>query len=285
MQLLELIQSMSKAEKKHFKLYVQSSIGKGKYPKYLVLFDFLNKQEYYDEKKIIKKGFTYNDKNFLNEKILEALCIYNSNRSIDSKLSVLLNQISILYERSLWGEIGKRIKKAKKIANKHERFLCLLQIIKWEKTIADTMGEYDKYLLLIEEETGVRKKMNSEINYANSIDKIMFTLIRDRNLAQLENRQLIRQLAHTALVKKHSTASSVLAQINYHRIKFRYYMHLEDNKEKAYVHAIQIIELFKKYSFILSADKPKMIGVYLITLYWQKELNNDSNQTLDFIKT
>lgn len=280
MQLHELIQSMSKAEKRHFKLYVQSGVGKGQSPKYLSLFDLLNQQKYYDEKKVAKKGYTYDDKNILNEKILEALHVFHAVKSVDSELSILLHQCSILYQKSLWNELRKRLKKARKLAKKYERFLYLLEIIRWEKIIADRMGEYDTYLLLIEEQTVVREKMNEEMSYTELVDRIIIILIKDGSLTKPKNRLQIEQLANESLAKKNPVASSVLSQISYHRVKFRYYFHIKENKEKAYFHIMQIVELFDKYNFIMTYEG--MIAVYLIALFWQKELSNTPEQALDF---
>lgn len=280
MQLHELIQSMSKAEKRHFKLHVQSGIGKGQYPKYLSLFDLLNHQEYYDEKKIAKKGYTYDDKNILNERILEALHIFHATKSVDSELSTLLHQVSILYKKSLWDELRKRLKKARKLATEYERFLSLLEIIRWEKIIADKMGKYDAYELLIEEQISVREKLNNEMDYVELVDKIVIILIKDGSLAKPENHLQIEQLSNSSLIEKYPTSSSTLSQISYHRVKFRYNFHVKKNKEKAYSHVVQIVQLFDKNSFLLM--KEGMIGVYLIALFWQKELSDNPNQVLDF---
>lgn len=281
MQLHELIQSMSKAEKRHFKLYVQSGSRKGQTPKYLSLFDLLNQQEYYDEKKISRKGYNYDDKNMLNEKILEALHVFHTGKSVDSELFTLLHQISILYQKGIWDELRKRLKKARKLAMKHERFLSLLEIIRWEKIIADQMGKHDMYELLIKEQIAVRQKLNEEMRYGELVDKISLILVKDGNLAKPENRLQIEQLTNDSLTEQYPVSSSVLSQINYHRIKFRYCLHIKKDREKAYFHVVQITQLIEQYNFVLLTNK-EMIGIYLITLFWKKELSDTPNQVSDF---
>jgi len=281
MQLHELIQSMSKAEKRHFKLHVKSGIGKGQHPKYLSLFDLLNQQEYYDEKKVAQKGYTYDDKNILNEKILETLHVFHTGKSVDSELSILLHQVSILYQKGIWDELRKRLKKARKLAMEHEHFLSLLKIIKWEKIIADQMGKHDTYELLIEEQIAVREKLNEEMSYSELVDRISIILIKDGSLAKPENRLRIEQLTNDTLAEKYPVSSSVLSQISYHRIKFRYCLHIKKDKGKAYFHVVQIIQLIEQYNFVLLTNR-EMIGIYLIALFWQKELSETPNQAPDF---
>ena len=52
--LFQLIKSLEKAEKRHFKLYIKRSSGKEDL-KIIRLFDALVKQKEYDEKKLLKK--------------------------------------------------------------------------------------------------------------------------------------------------------------------------------------------------------------------------------------
>jgi len=248
----------------------------------LSLFDLLNQQEYYNEKKVSTRGFNHDDKNLLCEKILEALHVFHSGKSIDSELSRLLHQISILYQKSLWDELAKRVKKARKLATNHERFLSLLEIIKWEKIIADRIGKYDKYNSFIEEQIAVRKKLNEELRYTELADRVGIILITDSGLHKSENQLQFEKLTSDVLLDKPPTSSSILAQICYHRIKFRYYLHIKKDKLQARFHIEEIIQLFEKYHFVLFIEG--VIGTYLITLFWQKELSDTSNQIPDFVE-
>ena len=51
-----LIKSLSKSEKRQFKLYV-GRLGVNEDSKFLTLFNILDKSPYYDEDLILKKGF------------------------------------------------------------------------------------------------------------------------------------------------------------------------------------------------------------------------------------
>jgi|GEM_PF-2253770 len=282
MHLHELVQSMSKAEKRHFKLYAQSGLGKGQSPKYLSLFDLLNHQEYYNEEKVAKKGFTYDDKSILNEKILESLHVFHVSKSVDSELGVLLQQISILYQKSLWSALGKLVKKARKLATEYERFLSLLDVIRWEKIIADRIGKHDEYLKLIEEQALVRNRLNEEMNYADMADRIIIILHTDRSLADANNRLAVEQIVNECLTNSYSDSSSVAARISYYRIKFRYHLEIKKDRAQAYFYVSKIVQLFEQHNFIFTNEG--WIAIYLIALFWQRKLGNESNHVLDFIK-
>ncbi len=280
MDLHELIQSMSKAEKRHFKLYVQSGLGKGQLPKYLSLFDLLNRQEYYDEKKVTRKGFNYDDKSILNEKILEALHVFHAGKSIDSELTILLHQISILYQKSLWNELSKRAKKARKLATEHERFLSLLEVIRWDRIITHRQGNYEAYNLLIKEQMKIREILDEEMHYVELADRIGIILLRDGALNKAENRLQIEKWANELSSKKYP--ESALAQIAYHRVRFRYYFHIKKDKKQAYAEVFKIVQLYDIHDFVLL--KEGHIALYLIMLYWQRTLSDNPNQKIDFVK-
>ena len=56
-QLFQLIQSLNKGEKRHFKLYASRHKG-GENAKFLKLFDLINNQTNYNEQKILSKDKT-----------------------------------------------------------------------------------------------------------------------------------------------------------------------------------------------------------------------------------
>jgi len=140
MPLFDIIKSMSAAEKRHFKLYA-SITGKDKSPKYVELFDVLNKQTEFDGSAIEEGGFIAADKNFLQEKIDASLHVQYLGKSADSKIKWLLEGMDRLAQREHWNELRKGIKKVKQLAEKHERFADWLQALKWEKEWLSKSGE------------------------------------------------------------------------------------------------------------------------------------------------
>ncbi|MBI2269843.1 MAG: hypothetical protein HYU69_05730 [Bacteroidetes bacterium] len=136
-----LIRSMSSNEKRYFKLF--ASIQKGD-KNYIKLFEVIGRQKEYDEKEI-KKKFSETVfikqltriKNYLYELILKSLRVYHSGISVDMQLRTLLDNASVLYKKGLNESCRKMLTKAKKSAEKHERYPYIIDIHSWERKIFD----------------------------------------------------------------------------------------------------------------------------------------------------
>jgi len=129
--LFDLIKSMSKGEKRYFKLMSHLQTGdKG----YLLLFDEIEKQSEkdageYDEdaikRKFGKKKFVNNlhvVKKYLYEAILKTLRAHEKTQTIVDELIVLLHSIRILLGRGLYEQCVILLEKYKQKALEYERF-------------------------------------------------------------------------------------------------------------------------------------------------------------------
>ena len=137
--LFNLIKSLNKAEKRHFKLAVaqQSSTSN-----YIKLFNAIDKQEFYDEDKI-KRKFKREPfarklaatKYLLYDTILKTMrCLYDS-KTVDTQLNALIESVELLYQKNLYEQSQKVLNKAKKLANKYEKTAHKYEILKWQKKL------------------------------------------------------------------------------------------------------------------------------------------------------
>ena len=118
-ELFSLIQSLTKSEKRFFKL--NSSLQSGD-KNYLKLFDYIEKQSSYKEEEL-KKYFEKerfiqhlpSEKNHLYKLILKSLRSYYSDQSVKSQLKEEIKNIEILYKKALYKECAKFVKRTKKI--------------------------------------------------------------------------------------------------------------------------------------------------------------------------
>ncbi|MBC7627645.1 MAG: hypothetical protein H7254_10200 [Ferruginibacter sp.] len=138
--LFQLIQSLEKAEKRNFKLYIKRSSGNEDL-KIIELFDALDKLTEYDEtvllKKLpsIKKPQLSNIKVHLYKQLLSSLRLLKSTGSIDLQLNEQLDYARILYNKGLYVQSLKILEKLKEVAKTHYKFNFLTQVISWEKKI------------------------------------------------------------------------------------------------------------------------------------------------------
>ena len=138
----QLIRSLSKAEKRYFKVYTSKQAGDKTNHQYL--FDAIDKQDEYDEtllKKSLKNPTLVRSlpiaKTRLYDVILRALDAYHSNSSIDAQLKRTLHCAEILYKKSLYGQSQKLLDGAKKLAYKYDKHTSLLEIFMWEKLLIE----------------------------------------------------------------------------------------------------------------------------------------------------
>jgi tetratricopeptide (TPR) repeat protein len=138
--LFQLIKSLEKAEKRHFKLYIKRSSAKEDL-KIVRLFDAVDHSDIYDEKSLLKKlpgtekRQLYNLKTHLYKQILASLRLLKSADSIDLQLHEQFDYGHILYKKGLFTQSLKILEKAKEVAKAHQKFNIMTQIISLEKRI------------------------------------------------------------------------------------------------------------------------------------------------------
>ncbi len=138
--LFKLIKTLTKSEKRNFKLYVNRIGGKDN-AKFIQLFDVVEKQKEYDEEMIIKKVPTIkrsqlsNMKRHLYRQLLISLRLIHIQRNIDIEVREQLDFAKILYNKGLYMQSLKVLDRIKGIARDHHQDQLHLEIIEFEKYI------------------------------------------------------------------------------------------------------------------------------------------------------
>lgn len=138
--LFQLIRSLEKAEKRHFKLYIKRN-SSNENLKVVQLFDALDKMTEYDEAKLLKKlpaiqkTQLSNAKAHLYKQVLASLRLLKSADSIDLQLNEQFDYAHILYKKGLFLQSLKLLEKAKELARVNQKFAFLTTAIALEKRI------------------------------------------------------------------------------------------------------------------------------------------------------
>ena len=137
--LFVLIKSLSKSEKRQFKLYV-GRLGVNEDSKFLLLFNILQKLKAYDETAILKNGFVKKEqlsnlKAHLYKQILISLRLNPSHQNIRIQIREQLDFATILYHKGLYTQSLKILDKAKSLAISNEEKNIANEIIELEKVI------------------------------------------------------------------------------------------------------------------------------------------------------
>ena len=215
-ELFDLIKSLSKSEKRFFKL--SSSLQSGD-KNYLKIFDAIDKQNEYDEagvKKLFQKETFIkhfpSEKNHLYKLILKSLRSYHSDNSISSILKQEVKNIEILYNKALFKECNKFLMRAKKMAIAHEKFYFLFELISWEKLLLEEAfedGQFTKDLdTLIREEQEVIEKLRNLAAYHVLYSKINYVFRSGGFVRGEEERKLVEEISNHPLIKGKNTALS-----------------------------------------------------------------------------
>lgn len=137
--LFSLVKSLTKSEKRQFKLYV-GRLGVNSDSKFLKLFNLLDKSKSYNEALIIKSGIVKkqqiaNVKAHLYKQILISLKLNPSHQNIRSQIREQLDFASILYHKGLYKQSLKILDKAKDLAIVNEEKNLAFEIVELEKII------------------------------------------------------------------------------------------------------------------------------------------------------
>lgn len=137
--LFVLVKSLSKSEKRQFKLYV-GRLGVNTDAKFLALFNLLDKMRVYDEKvildsHIVKKSQLSNLKAHLYKQILVSLRLNPVNQTIRVQIREQLDFATILYQKGLYKQSLKILDKVKGIAIENEEKNIAYEIVELEKII------------------------------------------------------------------------------------------------------------------------------------------------------
>ncbi|WP_299130319.1 hypothetical protein [uncultured Winogradskyella sp.] len=137
--LFSLVKSLTKSEKRQFKLYV-GRLGVNSDSKFLNLFNLLDKAKVYNERSIlknnvVKKQQLANVKAHLYKQILISLKLNPSHQNIRSQIREQLDFASILYHKGLYKQSLKILGKAKELAFANEEKNMAFEIVELEKVI------------------------------------------------------------------------------------------------------------------------------------------------------
>ena len=138
-QLFQLIKSLSKSEKRHFRLYATRNSSE-KELKFLSLFSALDAQAEYDEPVLLAKLDGVNKRQLSNlkahlyQQILVSLRLLHR-RHGDLELREMLDFASVLYDKGLYLQSLDQLTKARNLAQQRGRLTLFQEIIEFEKRI------------------------------------------------------------------------------------------------------------------------------------------------------
>lgn len=174
--LINLIRSLTKAEKRSFKLYSKRNNSTPDELKFLQLFDFIDKTNNYSDEalllkvKDIKKVQLSNIKAHLYKQILASLRIQHNTHHIEMEIREMIDYATILYQKAFYHQALKMLDKAKQHAMKANSNILTLEIIEFEKVIESqyiTRSLETRSEILTNESALLQGHVSSSIDFSN----------------------------------------------------------------------------------------------------------------------
>lgn len=212
-----LVKSMSKAEKRQFKLYAgRQSAHQG--AKFLKLFDAMDRMESYDEASILKKNFVTkqqlsNLKAHLYRQILMSLRMNPSIQNTRMQIREQLDFATVLYHKGLYKQSLKTLDKAKSIAIRLEEKYVAFEIVELEKVIESqyiTRSMSNRTQRLIEDASFLSEQNELCSQLSNLSLQLYERLIKAGYAKSDEEFQTVKHFFYTTLPK-----------VNYQEMGFR----------------------------------------------------------------
>lgn len=271
-----LIHSLAKQEKRHFKIFAgRHTIGEQN--NYVLLFDEIDKMKEYNEEALLKKlkgessinNFSIT-KLRLYETILRSLDVFHHNSSVDAQLWKELHYTEILYKKTLYDQCAKRLRSAKKLAEKYEKHAVLVQIHAMEKALAEKdsyAGMTDASILGVLEED---RKVAEDIRVYNELWNVksrLFLMLNTKGRARgSEQLDEFKHLIDASLKDQSPQGLSVQARFLYHHTYSAYYFAIAD-AENCYVHLNANVLLIEANTDIFRDEPNVYFGVLTNLIY------------------
>lgn len=239
--LFELVQAMSKSEKRYFTLDAQKS---GRRPsKYLELFQSINEMEEYNEPRL-KKKFGRNlpyDKSYLYEAILRSMRDYRSSKSKAARIRELLLDAKYLYERGLYLQCEERLKDARQLAEALGDQLALLEVNKEMRNVIWDLKRRsfrEEVQGLITEKESFLEAVQEEFRYLDILYELLLKNIKGTPRAKEAGPG---PRADAALLEEQPTPQSTHARRRYFQCAALAYQ-MESNPEKVFNYYERVVD-------------------------------------------
>lgn len=181
-----LIQSMSPAEKRYFKVHLARN-GQEPGSNQQVLFDAIAGMPCFDERALhdrfqgapFMRHFAIT-KRRLYEAILHSLEAFHAESSTDARLHRLLHQVELLHRRALYADAWKVLQSARKMAEAMERLPGLQQVADWERRLHECRncaGLDDAGLDAMRERSALLREAQAQIDALWDVKSRLFLLL------------------------------------------------------------------------------------------------------------
>lgn len=280
----ELIKYLTKSEKRYFKLYAsRHTIGEEN--NYILLFDFLEKQEEYREELIFKH---FHGEAFLNkfsitkkrlyDQIIASLDAFHAGASIDAHIYRLLHTADILYNKSLYEHSRRQLRSAEKLALKHSRFNLLLEISAKQKRLSE-----NKSMLSADEIEQILQNDTQYHDHSLTYDRLwniksrLFLILHAKGMSRSkEERSPLEELMHELATQFDPNTLHHDAAYLYNHIYSAYFFAIAD-WSASFEYLTKNIALFEHNPDMISTHPNRYFSILTNAIFLANKLKKSSD--------
>lgn len=261
----ELIQSLTKEEKKRVTIYLKGLGKKG--TEHLKLLRAIEKQEVYNEaslKKIFRANLFSQLKKRLYDLIMGTLVRLYHKKDIYHELLTGFQYFRVLKDRGLYTQAKEEIVRLKNLALKYEFFHYVVFINQELLALEDSVFIYKSYdnvssKELFEECESHFERYINLMEYSFLVSKVI--CYTRKNVENEEELIVIDELSKKALLEDVAYARSALAKLYFYIIHINL-SYLKNDKEKTYNNTLQSIIILEKFFGDIISPRMYMFSFY-----------------------
>lgn len=259
--LFHLIKTLSKSEKRNFRLYVNRGSGSDAVL-FVQLFNVLDKQKSYDEEAIfkripsMKRQQLSNVKRHLYKQLLTSLRLIEIQKNIDLQIREQIDFAKILYNKGLYLQSLKMLDKVKSIAQDSHQDILELEVIEFEKLIEarhitrSIESRADELALEADRRNEVISSFSRLTNLALRLYGLYIQMGHVRNE---RDSKMVKRFFESNLPKMDRLQMTFFEKIYYYQAHVWYHYILQ-NFRQCYKYSQMWIELFHEYPDMLLKD-------------------------------
>ncbi len=281
--LFDLIKSLTPPEKRYFKVYAQRHV-KGEENNYVLLFNAIDKQDVYDEAKLLRK-FKKNtfskhfssEKNYLYKLILKSMNAYDLDKSIEAKIRELIGFASFFRKKRLYQQALKQLDKAKKMAIKYERYFQWINILHIETTVINYAHELQNQKRLKSNQAEMHtafEKARLYNEYKHLFDEVFWQNNKGLYATNNEQTAYYEQVLQNPLLRSRCPLTDFRTQKLYYQILQICYVQTHQTL-LSYECAQKIVELYESQSHFMKNEMDNyisMLGNAIVSCYLLEDM-------------
>ena len=246
----DLIKSMSKAEKRNFKLYATRLSGNQE-AKFVALFDYLDSADEYDEARVlakcpVKKEQLPNMKAHLYRQILVSIRLLNVQHALPMILREQIDFARILYDKGLYRQSVKILDKAKEQALEAQLSTIAIDIISFKKKI-ETLNISRGMISVaesMEQEISAQSRNIADLNELSTIAMQLYSLYLKLGYVRTQkDRDLITQYFKDKISRFEFQRLSFQSKVAYCQT-YAWYYYIQHDFLGCYRYACRWVDLF-----------------------------------------